>query len=252
MIKKIALAVTLLLILVASLVAAEMTADDLVGKYMTALGGESGLRAMKSLTTKGTVFTQGMTADMKVSYVLPSKSYTEILMGGIPVQVIGSNGTDAWMKMPAGTFYLTGDDKADALRQSNMFPLLDYKKNGAVVKYLGEDMVKGAKALKLEYVGKGNDTVIYYLDATTFLPAKEKRKDATVSLSDYRKVGGIMLPYKMNIQSAAQSMMVTLDSVAVNPKIADSLFIMPKGALPIDSLKAMMQRQQGGGPGGGQ
>ncbi len=249
MVKKMVLAATLLLVLVASLIAAEMTADGLIAKYFAAAGGEQSLRALKSMTMKGSMFAQGQSFDLKVSYVMPNKSYTEIIMGGMPVNSAGTNATDAWTKNPMGIFFLTGDDKVSAMRQANQFPLLDYKKSGAKVKYLGEDMVKGAKAYKLEYVGADKDTIIYFFDATTFLPVKEKRSDATVMMSDFKKTGNLMMPYKVNIQVAAQSMMMTIDTIAVNVAIPESLFVMPKDAKPLDSLKAMMKQMQGGGGG---
>jgi hypothetical protein len=252
MVRKIVLAAILLLVFAASLIAAEMTADDLIGKYLTACGGEQSFRALKSMTTNGSIFMQGQSAEVKVSYVTPNKSYMEVSMGGVPVQVVGTNSTDAWVKNPMGTFFMTGEEKSAAMRQANLFPLLDYKKSGAKVKYLGEDMVKGAKAYKLEYVGVDKDTVTYFFDATTFYVVKEKRNDATVTMSDYKKAGSLMMPYKVNIQAAAQAIMMTIDTVLINTPVPDSLFVMPKGAKSLDSLKAQMQQMQGGGaPGGG-
>lgn len=247
MVRKILLAAMLLMVLAASLIAAEMTADDLIAKYLTACGGEQSLRALKSMTMKGSMFAQGQSLDVKISYVVPTKSLMEIGMGGVPMQVVGTNGKDAWLKGPMGTFFMTGEEKEATLRQSDRFPLLDYKKNGAKVKLLGEDLVKGAKALKLEYIGSGNDTVIYFFDATTFLITKEKSGDATIMWSDYKKDGNIVMPHKMNVQSAAQSMMMTIDTITVNVAIPESLFVMPKDAKSLDSLKAMMQQMQGGG-----
>ncbi len=249
MVRKIMLAAMLLLVLVASLIAAEMTADDLIAKYLTACGGEQSLRALKSMTMKGSMFAQGQNLDVKISYVIPTKSLMEIGMGGMTMQAVGANGKDAWLKGPMGTFFMTGEEKEATLRQANRFPLLDYKKNGAKVKLLGEDLVKGAKALKLEYVGIGKDTVIYFFDATTFLINKEKSGDATIMWSDYRKEGNIVMPHKMNVQSAAQSMMMTIDTITINAALPESLFVMPKDAKSLDSLKAMMK--QGGAPGGG-
>lgn len=252
MVRKITLVAILMLALVASLIAAEMTADDLIAKYFTATGGEQNVRAIKSMMMKGTMFAQGQSLDMKVSYVLPGKSFVEIGMGGMTVQTVGTNGKEAWMKHPMlGNVFLSGSDLDDAKRQANMFPLLDYKKSGAKVKFLGEDLVKGAKAYKLEYVGDDNDTVVYFFDATTFLTVKEKRKETTVASSDYRKVGGLMIPYKINVQAGAQSMMMTIDTIAVNVAISDSLFIMPKDAKSMDSLMTKMQQGAPGGGGGG-
>ena len=247
MVRKIMLVAMLLLVLVASLIAAEMTADDLIAKYLTACGGEKNLRAMKSMTMKGTMFAQGQSLELKVSYVVPGKSLMELGMGGMTMQTVGTNGKDAWTKNPMGVFFMTGDEKTATMRQADLFPLLDYKKAGAKVKYLGEDMVKGAKAYKMEYVGADKDTVIYFFDATTFYSVKEKRGDATVMMSDYRKVGNLMIPYKVNIQAAAQAIMMTIDTITVNGAVPESLFAMPKDAKSLDSLKAQMKQMQGGG-----
>jgi len=253
MVRKIMPVAIMLLALVACLIAAEMTADDLISKYLAATGGEQNVRALKSMTMKGTMFAQGQSLELKVSYVIPGKSYMEIGMGGVPMQTISTNGKDAWMKHPmAGNVYLSGKEKEDAMRQANLFPLLDYKKSGAKVKYLGEDLVKGVKAYKLEYVGADKDTAVYFFDATTFLAVKEKSNDATVVMSDYRKVANIMIPYKVNVQAGTQSMMMTIDTITVNAAIPDSLFVMPKDAKSLDSLKAQMKQMQGGGGGGGQ
>ncbi len=251
MIRRLILAATLLFGLAAPLIGAEMTADDLIGKYIAASGGEQSFASLKSLILKGSTITGQMTMDMKIQYVMPNKSYTEMLMGGMPMQSIGTNGTDAWFKLPMGTYYLTGEDKAQTLSQADRFPLVNYKKSGAKVKYLGEDLVKGAKAYKLEFVSAANDTTVFFFDATTYYVIKQKSGETTISLSDYRKEGGLMMPHKINISAASQSAMATIDTILVNPAIPDSIFVMPKNALPIDSLKAMMGRM-GGGQGGGQ
>jgi hypothetical protein len=249
MVRKVTLAAILLLVLVASLIAAEMTADDLIAKYFAATGGEQNARALKSMMMKGTMFVQGQSLELKVRYVLPSKSCVEVGMGGIPMQTIATDGKNAWMKHPmAGNVYMSGEDKEDAMRQANLFPLLDYKKAGAKVKFLGEDLVKGAKAYKLEFVYATNDTVVYFFDATTFLAVKEKQSQATVMYSDFRKIGDFTMPYKINVQ-AQESMMMTFDTIAVNLAVPDSIFIMPKDAKSLDSLKALQQKQ--GAPGGG-
>jgi outer membrane lipoprotein-sorting protein len=234
--RKIALLGMLVLALTASMMAAEMTADELIAKYIAAVGGETNLRAVKSLMMKGSMMTQGMTLDAKLINVLPDKAYMEMAMNGSVMQVVGTNGKDAWVKGPMGTFFLTGDQKISAMKQSKVFPLLDYKKNGASVKFLGEDMVKGTKAYKLQFVGTDKDTTVYYFDSTTFYNVKEKSVQATTSMSDFRKVGNLNLPYKINAQSGQGQMMITFDTIAVNSTIPDSLFVMPKDAKPMPDM----------------
>ena len=248
--KKILLAGIMLMALVASSVAAEMTADDLVAKYLKATGGEQNFRTVKSVMMKGSMFAQGQNVDLKIFTILPNKSLTQISMNNMVLQSIGVNGTDAWAMGMGGTFVLSGDQKKAAISQSEMFPLLDYKKKGAKVKFLGEDLVKGAKVLKLEYASKDNDTTIYFLDGTTFLPVREKRGETVVSMSDHRKVGGLTFPFKISIQSANGQMMTTLDTIAINPSVPDSLFVMPKDAKPMPDMSkpaAAPDSTKGGG-----
>lgn len=239
MVRKIMLAAMLLPIVGASLFAAEMTADDLIANYLTACGGES-FRALKSMTMKGTIYVESQALDVKVSYTAPDKMYMENSMNGTVMQATATNGKDAWVKNPMGVFFMSGEDKVSAMRLANRFPLFDYGKSGAKVRYLGEDKVKGAKAYKLEYVGANNDTVIYFFDATTYLIVKEKYNDATVMMSKYKKVGDLIFPYNLNIKQA-ESIMIEFDTIAINVAIPGGLFVMPRDARSLDSLKAMMK-----------
>lgn len=249
MVRKIMTAAILLLVLVASLIAAEMTADDLIAKYFTASGGEQSIRTLKSMTIKGTAFAQGMSGDVKMSYVLPDKMYVESGQGGMVMQAFATNGKESWVVVPmlGSSYAITGDEGKSMAAQANRFPLLDYKKVGGTTKLVGDDLVKGVKALKLQFINASKDTTIYYFDATTYLPVKEKRGEAVVSYSDYRKTGALTLPYKISMQAGAMTSMTTIDTIIVNQPIADSMFVMPKDVKPYDSLKALQQRMQGGG-----
>lgn len=233
--KKIALLGMMLLAFSASLVAAEMTADELIAKHMAAIGGETNVRAIKSMTMKGSMMAQNMTLSAKIMNVLPDKAYMEISMNNSVVQAGGTNGKDAWVGGPMGTYILSGDQKKSAMKQADLFPLLDYKKRGAKVKYLGEDLVKGAKAHKLQYAFEG-DTTTFFLDAATFYIVKQKSAEAATGLTDYRKVGNLFLPYKITIQSGQGPMMMSIDTIAVNPTIPDSLFVVPKDAKPMPDM----------------
>ena len=219
---------------------AEMTADEIIAKHIEAYGGENAMRAVKSLYMKGSMFMQGMPLDIQVYTVLPDKSYFAASSNGAVLGGAGTNATDAWSTQMGQTFSLSGKAKDELKKEADRFAFLDYKKKGSTVKYLGEDMVKGAKAYKVELVTATHDTTTYSFDAATYYIVREKSASGTSNLSNHKKFGDIVFPTKMmtQIEAGGQSMqqMITIDSIAVNVPIADSLFVMPKNAKPMPTM----------------
>lgn len=233
-----------LVVMIASVIPAmaEMTADEIITKHIEAYGGAKAMTDVKSMTMKGSMFAQGMPLDLTAYIVLPGKSYMQVSASGMVMYAGGTNGTEAWATQMGQTFILEGKEKAELESQAEQFTLLDYKKKGGSAKFVGEDLVKGAKAYKVEYVSAKNDTTIYFFDATTYYIVREKTASSNTSFSDHRTSGGIVFPYKINsqVQAGGQSVqqMITIDSIAVNVPIADSLFIMPKNAAPMPKAPA--------------
>jgi hypothetical protein len=219
---------------------AEMTAEEIIAKHIEASGGEAAMRAVKSMYMKGSMFMQGMPMDLQVYTVLPDKSYYAVSSNGAVLGAAGTNATDAWSTQMGQTFTLAGKQKDEVKKQADQFTFLDYKKKGSSVKYLGEDMVKGAKAYKVEVVSASHDTSTYFFDATSYYLVREKSGMGTSNMSNHKKIGDLVFPTKMmtQIEAGGQSMqqMITIDSIAVNVPIADSLFVMPKDAKPMPQM----------------
>jgi len=220
----------------ASAFAADMTADDLIAKYITAMGGEDNIRATKSMFLKGSMFMGGTALEMKMWVVPPDKSYSEVSMNNMVMGGGGCNAEDAWATQMGQTFYLEGDMKESARQQADMFPLLDHKKKDFKVKYAGEATVKGEPAQKMEFVSAKGDTSFYFFDANTFYLVKKEDKGSTTSFSKFEKVGNLMWPHKLTVSSLQGQQMITFDSIAVNIEVADSLFVMPEGAQPVPGM----------------
>ncbi len=226
---------------------AEMTAEEIIAKHLEATGGTANFAKIKSIEMRGSMFAQGMPLEMKMVIVPPAKGYMEIGMNNTPMMRGGSNGVDAWQSGPMGTVALEGDAKASALKQTDIFSLVDYAKKGTKVKLLGKDMVKGAEAYRVEVIDKDNDTTEMFIDATTFYLVREKSSGGSQSYSNYKKVADlIVVPYKRQAQAPEGSVMITIDTVIVNPQTPDSLFIMPANAIPMSKMP-----KPGGAPGGG-
>ena len=216
--------------------AGDMTADDLIAKYIEASGGEKNIRGAKSIFFKGSMFMSGAALEMKMWVAPPDKAYTEVSMNNMVMGGGGCNGDDAWGVQMGQAFYLEGEMAEDAKRQADMFPLLDYKDKGFKVNYVGEATVKGEAAHKMAFVHPKGDTAYYFFDATTFLLVKKEDKGTTTSLSKYEEVGGIVWPHKLSVSTPQGQQMVTFDSIAVNIEIPDSIFVMPADAKPVPGM----------------
>lgn len=248
--KKICALLLALFVLFAVPAMAEMTADEIIAKHLEASGGEAAMRSVKTLVMKGSMFMQGMPLDIQMFMVPPTKSFIKVSMNNMMVGGGGTNGTQAWASqvdqtMAMHTYQLTGEEKDEADKQSDQFVFLDYKKKGATAKNLGEDVVKGAKAYKVQYVTGMRDTTLYFFDAATFYLLREKSSSTSQSFSKHKAVNGIVFPFSIQSQLEAngQTMqqMITVDSIAVNAPIDEALFVMPKDAQPMPKAPGAAQ-----------
>lgn len=216
---------------------AEMTADEIIAKHIEAYGGEKAMRDVKTMTMKGNMFAQGMPLDLAAYMLLPDKSYMQVSSNNMVFYSGGTNGKEAWATQMGQSYILEGKAKDEIESQTQQFSFLDYKKKGAKAKYLGEDLVKGAKAYKVEFVSPKNDTTTYFFDAATFYIVREKSATSNSSFSNHKAVNGIVFPFKINSQVEAggqtAQQMLTIDSIAINVPVPESLFVMPKDAKPM-------------------
>ena len=117
--------------------------------------------------------------------------------------------------------------------------LLNYKENGATVKYAGKDSQKGLELCKLDLTDKDNNTTRYYVSVKTWrvlwLEYEEKDGDAPVkykrSFHDYRTVQGTLVPYRTVLfagdRQVEESQVLT---VTYGVKTEDSVFDNPQAA----------------------
>lgn len=212
--------------------AGDMTADDLIAKYVEALGGEKAIRGIETLFMKGSMFMQGTPLELKLYAAPPDKVYMEVSMNNMVMGGGGTDGTNAWATQMGQTFKLEGETARQQMEQADMFPLLDYKDRGRTANYEGDATVKGKPAHKMQFISDG-DTAYYFFDAETFYLVKQEGAQGASNLTDYKEAGGIMWPHKLTIVTPQGQQMLTFDSIAVNPAIPDSLFVMPANAQPM-------------------
>jgi outer membrane lipoprotein-sorting protein len=225
---------------------AGLSAAQIVDKDIQAKGGLQAWRAVQTLSLSGKMEAGGK-QNTKLPVLLelkrPHKSRVEIeFQNDKAIQVY--DGVNGWKYRP----YLGRKDvepfSTAELQQASLDseidgPLIDYASKGTQVALAGVEKVEGRDAYKLKLTLKGGQVRYLWVDAQTFLDVKVegaprrmdgKMRPVEVYYRDYKNVDGLMIPYVLEtaVQGVKRSYKMAFETVLVNPKLADSLFVAPK------------------------
>jgi hypothetical protein len=145
--------------------------------------------------------------------------------------------------------YTTDEIKAAAIQTELDGFLVDYAAKGTRVDLVGMEKVDDRDTYKLKLTMKNGQAIHDWIDAETFLEAKvegqPRRLDGVyhpveVYYRDYRPVSGLQIPFVLEtkvlqVARTAQGFKdplvptekISIDKVAVNPKLDESLFSKP-------------------------
>jgi outer membrane lipoprotein-sorting protein len=233
------------LILACGRIAAAQTADDVVEKYLAAIGGRAALAKVTSRSTTGTITLSlpngPVSGTIEILNQQPNKarSVTKLdltsLGAGQLTREQRFDGTAGYvLDSMQGNREITGS-QLDNLKNA-MFPtpLLTYKERGATVELAGKEKINGRDAYVVVLKPKTGPVVRHFFDAETYLPAEIVVKldvpeaggevEQTSDLSDYRVVDGIKIPFTIKVSSAIQSFTIAVTKVEHNLKIDPALF----------------------------
>jgi hypothetical protein len=207
------------------------SADDIISKYVTAVGGKDAISGVKSLIIESSVSVMGNDIPSTTTIVVGKGYKNESdFQGTKMVQCFSDKG--GWMLNPmagAATPTALTDEQAKAGKlQLQIDPLANYAANGYKVELLGKDSAD----YKLKMSGNGAD-VTYYINMKTYLIDKAVSKgdqgETTINMSDYRKTdAGILYPFTESLDLPSMSLGISIKKITVNPTIDPTIFDMPK------------------------
>jgi outer membrane lipoprotein-sorting protein len=236
------------LILASGRIAAAQTADDVVEKYLAAIGGRAALAKVTSRSTTGTITLSlpngPVSGTIEILNQQPNKvrSVTKLdltsLGAGQLTREQRFDGTGGYvLDSMQGNREITGSQLDNLKNAVFPTPLLTYKERGATVELAGKEKINGRDAYVLVLKPKTGPVVRHFFDAETYLPAEIVVKvdvpeaggevEQTSDLSDYRVVDGIKIPFAIKVSSAIQSFTIAVTKVEHNLKIDPALFAKP-------------------------
>jgi len=220
------------------------TVDDVINKYIDALGGKEKLNSIKTLYLEGvTVMQNGNEISAKMYREQDKLSRREI---SSPMGTMTSIVTDkeGWFSNPRnGNAFEAIPAERLKLQQAELdlrSGLVDYAAKGSTVELLGKEQVGDAEAYKIKLTPKTGNEIIYYIDAKTWYLIRETRKgggmmggnrggqqgnaDQTINIdySNYQKsADGFVFPYTVRF---GQGGSMNYEKIEVNKPIDQKLY----------------------------
>lgn len=222
-----------------------VSVDELIAKNIQARGGAEKIAAIKDLKVEGKLRVSGGFGTFELDYIqyrkAPNLTRVDATVQGL-TQVQAWDGSNAWRISPfqgrKDPERLSADDAKAVTDDADIAgPLVDYRKSGYTVEYLGTEDVDGTNAHKLKVLLKTGDTEFVYLDPDQFLEIRvvgQRRVRGTetediTDYGDYERVNGVYFPFSITQRSkdGGGETSITIDKAQANTAISDALFAFP-------------------------
>ncbi len=227
---------------IASSAAQRTTAEEIVAGNVLARGGSAAWRAVKSIRMTGRMDAGlGLEVPFHLELERPRKMRLELVFQD-ETAVQAYDGTVGWKLRPflgrKGVEALSEEELRSAAAQADLDgPLIDYAAKGYKVELVGREPVEGHDAYELKLTLAGREVSHIWVDARTLLEIKLEstrrlhgtdRRVATY-YRNYAPVAGLLMPHLLEtaVEGIPQKSKLTIETVVLNPAIADSRFTRP-------------------------
>lgn len=183
------------------------TVDDIITKYVNAIGGEDRINNIKTLRLSVNA-EYGIQIKGTVYQKMPNLIRIDVVFQGVNMTQKAYDGTTAWSKNPmAGGDKAQKSDAEETLEASeDVFPspLYKYQEHKYKPTLEGQDVIEGVACYKIKVTSPSGADSYYFIDSENYVPimirsflrsGEGKGKAIETYLSDYQEVEGVMLPF---------------------------------------------------------
>ena len=226
-----------LTMLLAVATAQAQTADEVIGKYVTAIGGAAAWKSITSIRREANLSVQGTDIALVITTLQGKGTRQDISVMGMDGYSIITP-AKGWSYLPfqgqtAVTPTPDEDVKAsqDALDIAGV--LVDYKTKATAVELAGKETINGAECFKLKATSSLGKVTTYYIDAKTYYIVRSSGTqrangqdiESTSNYSHYTKLPeGIVVPMSFTRAIGGGDVDVTITKVEINKPVDESIF----------------------------
>lgn len=219
----------------------EISLNQILDNHLKAIGGREAWQKIETLKVRGHMFTSKATFRVAALYKRPDLCRLDFQAGRMYF-VEAYDGKTPWQMNHTTTTsaqILTGKRAKEMIDTCDFDgPLVDHKKKGHKIKFLGEQKVdeRNAYVLKVNLTTGNLDT--YYIDTETFLPFMIKGKttiqenivNTTIKIGEYIELSDIVVPFSFEfiVDGNPDTETLQIKTVEINSDLPNDLFDMPK------------------------
>ncbi len=218
---------------------ANMTGDDVLKKYIDAIGGAKAINAIKDIKTvsKGAISMGGQNLELVITEMKKAPNQMKMMVEGMGMvlQKRVLNGDKGYNEQQGQRQGMTAEDLADAKQEADIYADLHPEQYNIKRTLKGMEKLNGADVYVVEAVSGEDDKTTEYYDAKSgFLLKTSTTRESpqgsfseVVEYSDYKEVpgaGGYKIPYSIKQSVGPQAISATVQSVEVNKGIPASEF----------------------------
>lgn len=217
------------------------TADEVLDKHVTALGGADKIAALKTMDFEQSMSIQGMELTSKSTYVVGKSFRNDISVMGQQITNV-FDGDKGWMINPMAGGTTAQDMPAEALKAAKstteppMFHLAYAKINKYPYELTGKEKYNGKDAFAIKLT-RPEGVFSYYVDAANYLllgmkgtvSMQGQQAETTANYSDYKPVDGLTIPYTSEVTAPQIPGAITakLTKVNLNGTVDPTIFNKP-------------------------
>ncbi|GAB4022503.1 LolA family protein [Spirosoma koreense] len=218
------------------------TADEIIDKNITALGGADKIAAVKTLEYEQTMSIQGMDLTSKSTFVVGKSMRSDISVMGQQITNVIDN-DKGWMINPMMGGNTPQDMPAEALKsiksatEPPMLQLAYAKSDKIPYELVGKEKFDGKDVFTIKTT-RPEGAFNYYVDATNFqllgfkgtVSMGGQQGETTAKFSDYKTVDGLSVPYSSEITAPGAPGAITakITKFTVNGNVDPAIFAKPK------------------------
>jgi hypothetical protein len=217
------------------------TADEIIAKYLDAIGGKDMLSKITSIHQEGTLSVMGSDGVMKTTTLNGKGMRQDIDIMGATISSCFTD-KEGWSINP-----MAGSTSAEAMPDAQykagkdqIFiggPFINMAQTGDKAELIGKEKVGTADAYKIKVTTPDNISSMYYFDAQTNLLIQSSQDSEmqgqmvtnVMSYSDYKAVDGYTVPYKldMDIAGGQLTMSIVITKIELNVPVDTKIFDKP-------------------------
>ncbi|HTZ75706.1 MAG TPA: hypothetical protein VMB47_17430 [Candidatus Aquilonibacter sp.] len=220
------------------------TVDEIINRYIDAIGGRAALEKITSRASMGTISVPAMdlSGTVLIHEKAPNRLLQVIVINGNAFRQ-GFDGTTGWSDDPAdGLRVFSGEELAEAQRDADFYQPLHLRTIYPDLRFAGTEKVGDRDAYVLEGAAPGeNKPDKMYFDAVDGLALRfishrhtaDGEADVQEDFQDYRNVDGLELPFTMVLTGGSSDFTIRIAEVHDGVDLDDGEFAKP----PVDKSK---------------